>query len=104
MRDVIDEGNSNSFEVEFFRDGDAVVPDTVHYHLKDATNCRTLIDWTEMDADSSVVVEIDASYNTFYNQCLTQQKNVLTVMANRDLPNQRAKEFPYVIRNLKAIQ
>lgn len=104
MRDAIDEGCANSFDVSFFSVDDVpAAPGTVHWHLKDITNCRTLVDWTEVPAASVVTIEIDAQYNVLYSQEIGQQRNALTVMANRGLPKQNSKEFQYVIRNLKGV-
>ncbi len=105
MRDVIDEGCSNAFDVAFFNFSDqAAAPANVFYHLKDLTNCRTLIDWTEVNPGAALVIEIEARHNTLYSQDVGQQQNVLTVMANRGLPKQHSREFKYVIQNLKAVQ
>ena|SRR5690349_7156707 len=101
---MVDEGCSSSFTVSFFSIDDVpVAPASVHYHLKDVTNCRTLVDWTEVPPASTVTIEIDAAHNALYSQCIGQQQNALTIAANKGLPKQNFKEFKYVIANLKGV-
>jgi hypothetical protein len=102
MRNIVNEGSADVWEAKFYDPSDnAITPTTVHYRLRDLTNCRLIRDWTAVTAAQTVEIPITATENAIYSACTGQQENCLTVMANKDTALQRAVEERYVIRNLQ---
>lgn len=102
MRNVLNEGSAVVFRTRFFDADDvAVTPTTARYRLRDLTNCRTIIDWTELVPAHSIDIPITATSNAIYSTCTGEQQNCLTVQANYATDNQFAEETHYVLRNLR---
>src|SRR5689334_18145067 len=73
-----------------FRDRDQFVditPTTVHWRI-DSERRQQIADWTSIDPDSSVDVEITAEQNRILNETRASEGRILTVMADRGLATQ----------------
>lgn len=102
MRDTVNEESAFTIRARFFDPDDvAVTPQTARYRLKDVTNCRVVIDWTELTPAAFIDIEIDAQDNQIYSRCNASEERVLSVQANYGQSNQFADEKRYVIQNLK---
>lgn len=89
----------------FFNDQKtATVPTTARYRLRDVTNGRTIVDWTDLAPDTFVDIQILPDSNVIYRDSVLYQENSLVVQADADLPTQWTDEYRYQITNLKGYQ
>ncbi len=101
-RDVVNEASSCSLRVRFYdEDGAAKIPTTVHWRIRDLTNCRVIQDWTQVTTGSSVDLEITATMNAISGGCHAYQEHVVSVQADQGLETQFSDEQRYVVANLQ---
>lgn len=102
MTDIVKEESACTITARFFDPNDvAVTPQTARYRLKDVTNDRVVIDWTDLTPATSVDIDVDAEDNRIYDTANASEERVLSVQANYGQANQYADEERYVIENLK---
>lgn len=104
-RNLVEEASACTIRARFFDQlGAAVSPSTLRYRLRDVTNCRTIVDWTDLTPGSYVDIPIDAQSNAIYNACNPYEDHALTVQANYGTDTQFADEIRYAVQNLKGFQ
>lgn len=85
--------------------GQAVVPGSVRYLIRDIDNDRVVVDWTSLTPAASIEFTVPASANTIYQDRLDRkrrtERRVLTIQANAGQDTQVSSEEPYVVRNLR---
>jgi hypothetical protein len=101
-RDSVNEGSACTIRVRCYDSDDTnVVPLSLRYRLRDLTNERTIIDWTNLAPALFVDVVVEAESNAIYSDINLSEEHVLSVQANYDDPNQFARDFRYVVMNLQ---
>jgi hypothetical protein len=101
----IREGSVCTIRARFFNDQRiTTVPITARYRLRDVTNNRTIIDWTDLVPDTFIDVAISAESNAIYRDSLTYQENALVIQADAGLSTQWVDEVRYQITNLVGYQ
>jgi hypothetical protein len=99
------EGSVCTIRARFFDDqAIPTAPTTVRYRLRDVTNNRTIVDWTDLTPDLYVEVEISPDSNAIYNDRCTYQENAFVMQADPGLPTQWVDEVRYQVQNLKGFE
>lgn len=89
-----------AFESE---DGTPETPVTIHWKLRDLTNCRTIQDWTQIPALSTVDIEITPEQNAISSGCHSYQEHVVSVQTDQGLETQASSESRYLVANLTGV-
>lgn len=101
----IREGSTCTIRTRFFDDASlATTPTTARYRLRDVTNNRTIVDWTDVTPDTAIDINISPESNAIYRDNVTYQENALVVQADAGLASQWTDEVRYQITNLKGYQ
>lgn len=99
------EGSVCTIRARFFNDLRVpTVPTTARYRIRDVTNNRTVVDWTDVTPDTFVDIQIAPESNAIYRDSLTFQENALVMQADAGLSTQWVDEVRYQITNLKGYQ
>lgn len=89
----------------FSAGGQAAIPDTVRYLIKDIDNDRIVLDWTTLTPASSIEWQVPASANAIYQdrhgRKRRTERRVLTIQTNAGQDSQVSNEEEYVVRNLR---
>jgi hypothetical protein len=102
---TVREGSVCTIRARFFNDQQVpAVPQTARYRLRDVTNNRTIVDWTDVTPDSYIDVPIDPESNSIHRDSVIYQENALVVQADVGLATQWTDEVRYQITNLKGYQ
>jgi len=102
---TVREGSVCSIRTRFFDAQKApVIPSTARYRLRDLTNNRTIVDWTEMTPDSYVDVQISPESNAIYRDNCSYQEHAFVVQADAGLATQWVDEVRYQVQNLRGYQ
>jgi hypothetical protein len=105
-REVVNEKSTFTVRARFYGANNAPqAPATLRYRLRDISNDRIVIDWTELSTGTYVDIQVSAEANAIYDDTLKSFKNfeerVLVIQTDYETPDQCADEFRYVVRNLK---
>jgi hypothetical protein len=101
----IREGSNCTIRTRFFDEDDAATtPISTRYRLRDVTNNRTIVDWTDITPGASVDIYISPESNAIYRDNTAYQENALVVQADAGLASQWTDEVRYQITNLKGYQ
>lgn len=99
------EGSVCTIRARFFNDQKtATVPTTARYRLRDVTNNRTVIDWTDLTPAVFVDVQIAAEHNVIHRNNVYYQEHAFVVQADTGLPTQWTDEERYQILNLRGFE
>ena len=99
------EGSVCTVRVRFFNDQKApTIPQTARYRLRDITNNRVIIDWTNVTPDSFVDVQMSPDNNAIYRDSVAYQEHAFVMQADTGLPTQWTDEVRYQVQNLQGYQ
>ena len=102
---LVREGSVCTIRARFFNDQKTpAVPTTARYRLRDVTNNRTIVDWTDITPATSVVITVSPESNAIYRDNVAFQENALVVQADYGLSTQWTDEYRYQITNLRGYE
>jgi len=80
------------------------LPTTARYRLRDITNNRTVVDWTDVIPGTSVDVTILPESNAIYRDSVAYQEHAFVMQADSGLSTQWTDEVRYQIQNLSGYE
>lgn len=102
---TVREGSVCTIRARFFNDLNVpTIPTAARYRIRDVTNNRTIVDWTDVIPDTFIDVQISPESNAIYRDNVTYQENALVVQADAGLASQWTDEVRYQITNLLGYQ
>lgn len=102
---IVDEGSVCTIRTRFFNDIYApTIPTTARYRLRDVTNNRTIVDWTDVTPSTYVDVTIAPESNAVYRNNVAYQEQAFVMQADAGQPTQWTKEVRYLVQNLKGYE
>ena len=99
------EGSGCTIRARFFSDlKTPTVPVTARYRLRDVTNNRVIVDWTDVTPDIYVDVQVAPDSNAIFRNSVSYQEHAFVVQADSGLATQWTDEVRYQVLNLQGYE